>query len=61
MLAPAEVAGRSLESSNADVSRIDRGDDVKDSWDGDVSACVSLVSGTVRAAPACLGKAFDAE
>ena len=31
MLAPAEVAGRNLESSKADVSRIDRGDDVKES------------------------------
>lgn len=66
MLALAEVAGRNLESSNAGVSRMDRGDDVKESCDGDVSACVSLDSGASRVvAPACLGKAlafaFDAE
>lgn len=66
MLAPAEVAGRSLESSNAGVSRTDRGDDVKESCEGDVRAWASLESGASRVvAPACLGNVlaftFDAE
>lgn len=61
MLAPADVAGRNLESSNAEVSTIDRGDDVKESWDGDEIGCKSLDSGTRRTAPAGLGKALDAE
>lgn len=63
MLAPAEVAGRNFDSSKAGASRTDRGDEVKDSCDGDVR-CASAGSGARRVvAPACLGKAFalDAE
>ena len=56
MLAPADVAGLSLESSNAGASRTDRGDEVNESCDGDVSAWPSAGSGARRvAAPACLG------
>lgn len=59
MLAPADVAGLNLESSNAGASSTDRGDEVNESWDGDVSAWPSLGSGARRVvAPACLGKAF---